>query len=72
MNHRPQLADVRCSKIRFQPGDRVLVRTYSKLDAEQCRKLRASIIKWAGCEVCVYIYNGLAMEIDVEHKGLQI
>jgi hypothetical protein len=63
---RPSIADVRCQKIRFLPGDRVLVRVYAKLDDAQQKKLRQSIEKWAGCPVEVLIYNGLQMEISVE------
>lgn len=68
----PRIADIRCSKIQFQPGDRVLVRLYNKLDIEQIKKLRRSINKWAGCEVEVLFYNSLAMEIEVERPVSQI
>jgi hypothetical protein len=65
-NPRPKIADVQCSRIQFQSGDRVLVRVYTKLDREQEKKLRRSIQKWAGCEIEVFVYNGLEMDISAE------
>jgi len=53
---RPRIADVNCSRLHFDPGDRVLVRTTHRLEKESERKLRRSIQKWAGCEVEVLIY----------------
>lgn len=67
---RPQIADVSCSKIQFEPGDRILVRVYQELDRGQIFRLRRSIQKWAGVEVEVLIYNANQMEIAIE-KGRQ-
>ena len=69
MSVRPRLADVRCSRITFQPGDRVLVRSHHRMDEEQKRRLKKSIVKWAGCSVEVYIYCVLDMEVEIEHAG---
>lgn len=69
---RPQIADVQCSRLRFQPGDRILVRTHSRLDESQKRKLRKSIVKWAGCEVEVFVYSLLDMEIEVDQRSRRI
>jgi len=69
---RPLLADVKCSRIQFQPGDRILVRTYQNLDAEQKRKLRATIVKWAGVEIEVLIYSSTEMEIQVDKSRREI
>ena len=68
MSLQPRLADVRCSKIRFQPGDRLLVRTNYRLDEEAKNKLKKTIIKWAGCELEILIYSILDMEIEVEQR----
>ncbi len=68
MSLQPRLADVRCSKIRFQPGDRLLVRTNYRLDEEAKNKLRKTIIKWAGCDLEILIYSILDMEIEVEQR----
>ena len=66
---RPRIADVKCSRLQFEPGDRILVRTYYNLDRDQTSKLRKSITKWAGCEVEVLIYNATEMDIQVEKPG---
>jgi hypothetical protein len=62
----PRIADISCTRIKFEPGDRILVRTYHNLSAEQISKIRKSINKWAGCEVEVLFYNGNDMEISVD------
>lgn len=61
---RPKIADVQCTRLKFEPGDRILVRTYVQLSREQIKKLRRSIEKWAGVAVEVLIIN--ATEIDLE------
>ncbi len=66
MGVRPRIADVQCSRLVFQPGDRILVRVYHKIDKDQMRKLRKSVTKWAGCDVEVLIINALDMDIEVE------
>lgn len=65
---RPRIADVRCQRLKFQPGDRILVRTTIRLEPDQQRRLRKSIIKWAGCEVEVLIYSALDMDIRIEDQ----
>jgi hypothetical protein len=64
----PRLAEVSCSRLKFDPGDRLLVRTTFRLDATQEKNLRAQICKWAGCEVAIYIYCVLDMDIQVGKK----
>jgi hypothetical protein len=63
-----RLAEVSCSRLKFDPGDRLLVRTTFRLDATQEKNLRAQICKWAGCEVAIYIYCVLDMDIQVGKK----
>jgi len=65
---RPQLADIKCSRITFQPGDRILVRVYHKFDVAQQERLKKSITKWAGCEVEVLIYDATTMDISVDKQ----
>ena len=62
----PRLADVQCSRLKFEPGDRLLVRVHVALSPDQKRKLKKSVEKWAGDCVEVLIYNELEMSIDVE------
>jgi len=65
---RPRLADVRCTRLRFEPGDRGLVRVYRKLDGDARKRLRRTVQKWAGADVEVLIYDVTEMDITVE-KG---
>ncbi len=66
---RPRIADVQCSRLQFQPGDRILVRSHHRLNADDERKLRRSIQKWAGEPVEIFIYCVLDHEIEVEKKA---
>jgi len=69
---RAKIADVQCSRLKFQPGDRVLVRVYNRLDKDQAAKLRKGIQKWAGPDVEIMVYSPLDMEISVEKRsGIQ-
>lgn len=61
-----RIADVQCSRLQFEPGDRILVRSNHRMDNEQKRKLKRSIIKWAGCEVEVLIICLLDLDIKIE------
>lgn len=66
---RPGLADVQCHRLKFEPGDRILVRVNHKLDQDQQRKLRRTVQKWAGCEVEILIIDLTVMDIEIEKKG---
>jgi len=68
MSKLPRIADVKCQRLQFQPGDRVLVRSNHKLTVDEERKLRRSIVKWAGGEVEVLIYCILDVEVWVERR----
>lgn len=65
----PRIADVRCQHIRFQPGDRVLVRCVHRLEPEQVRRLKRSIQRWAGTDVEILIYSPLDFNLEIEHHG---
>jgi len=62
----PTLADVRCSRINFEKGDRVLVTVYAPLDRDQRRKLTKTVQRWAGIDVEVLVVDGTRMEVTVE------
>ena len=51
----PRIADINCSKIKFDAGDRIIVRSFHRMDTEQIRKLKKSICKWAGVEVEIFV-----------------
>ena len=69
MTLRPRLADVRCTRLKFEPGDRILVRSFHRLTPDEERKLRRTIQRWAGVEVEVLIYSTQDCEIEVEKRG---
>ena len=62
----PRLAEVRCERIKFDPGDRILVRTTHRLSPEQTTRLRKTIQKWAGCELEILIYSLADMDLRIE------
>ena len=64
----PRLADIQCKKLRFQAGDRLLVRTTHRLEPYEEKRLRQSIQKWAGVELEVMIYCMKDVQIDVEQR----
>jgi len=63
----PRIADVHCTRIRFEPGDRVLVRVRQRLDKDMREKLQKSISRWAGDGVEVLII-GPDLEISIENR----
>ena len=68
MKARPTIAEVNCTRLQFDPGDRILVRTTRRLDKDQIKKMRQQLTKWAGCEVEILIVCILDMDISIEQK----
>lgn len=66
MTARPRIADVNCTRLRFEPGDRVIVRTRHRLDAEQQKRLRSGLCKWAGVEIEVLIVCELDYSVEIQ------
>lgn len=62
----PRLADVQCSRLRFQPGDRVIVRVHRPISKEQEKRLKRVVERWAGDCVEVLVINDLEMSVHVE------
>ena len=62
------LNDVRVGRIKFNPGDRIIVKTTTPLNADQHRKLERSVCKFAGCDVRVLIVNCLEAHLTL-HRG---
>lgn len=54
-----RLSDVAFERPPFKDGDRVLVRTSVRLDAETTKRIRTSVEKLAGCPVRVLVVNNL-------------
>ncbi len=66
----PKLADVQCTRLQFQPGDRILVKVYQPLGRDQRKKLRRTVEKWAGTDVEVLIVDATAFDVQIEKKGV--
>lgn len=63
-----KLANVDCTPMRFQPGDRILVRIRVSLSSGQKNDIRRIVEKWAGNMVEVLVI-GPEMEVQVERFG---
>ena len=61
----PRLADVQCTRMQFQPGDRILVKSRQRLDKEARKKLQRVVEKWAGDHVEVLVIDLTLLEIEV-------
>ncbi len=68
----PRIANINCTRIKFEPGDRILVRTVHKLDHEQQKKIRRSICRWAGVEVEVLIVCLAEMDVTIDKRQRQL
>lgn len=67
----PRLADVKCSRLCFQPGDKVLVKVYHSLTKEETNRLKKTVEKWAGDYVEVLIVDATKMEVTKLDKEEQ-
>lgn len=65
MTARPRIADVQCSRLKFEPGDRILVKSRHKLDPYQQKQIKKSIQKWAGTDIEVLIYCEMDLSIEI-------
>lgn len=67
----PRLADVQCSRLQFQPGDRVLVRVRHRISPEQRKRLQKTVERWAGDHVEVLVID-LGMEVEIERAAKKL
>jgi hypothetical protein len=68
MGVKPRLLDLKCAALRFNPGDRIIVRTPHLLDEDQRRKIRRMITKWAGVDVEVLIVELPLFDVEIDRK----
>lgn len=66
-----KLAEVQCTPLRFEPGDRILVKVKQPLSRDQVINLRKSIEKWAGPDVEVYIVDVSLMELEIVRRAAE-
>lgn len=65
-----RIADVQCTRLVFQPGDRIKVDVNYPLDKDEEKKLLRSIRRWAGVDVRILIVDRTKMRVEIE-KGNQ-
>ncbi len=65
----PKLAEVHCTPIRFEPGDRVLVRLRQTLTRDQRKRLQRTVEKWAGSHVEVLLIDLTIMDIEIQKQA---
>lgn len=65
----PRLADIQCSRMAFQPGDRILVRVFQPISDESLKKLRKTVSRWAGEGVEVLVVDQTKMEIQIDRPS---
>jgi hypothetical protein len=66
----PRLADVHCTRVKFEPGERLLVQLRQPLDSEAKKKLQRTVERWAGDHVEVLIVDPTIMEVSVERRPI--
>jgi len=69
MGQVPKIANVQLTRVKFEPGDRVVVRVHQRLDRQQRRNLRRTVQKWAGdVEVLLVDVRLFDVEIDCARR----
>ena len=62
----PRIADIQLTRVKFEPGDRLIVRLRQPLDREAKKKLRRTIGRWAGDHVEILIVDPVLFDLEVE------
>lgn len=63
----PNIAEVSCVPLRFEAGDRVLVRVFQNLAPPQIAKIKATVAKWVNNDrVEILVIPAHAFDISVE------
>jgi len=57
MTANPKLMDVQCSRMQFQPGDKILVKARTILSSLERKQIRKMVEKWAGDHVAVLVVD---------------
>jgi len=62
----PNIANVQCHRLKFEPGDRIIVRLNRKASQDEKNKLHDLIQKWADQDVNILIVDLAHFDIEVE------
>lgn len=65
----PNILNVKCEKVRFRPGDKVLVRCLEPLNKEKRERLFRTVQRWAGPDVGVLVIDLTQVEIEIERDN---
>jgi len=60
-----KLTDLKCSVLRFQPGDKIIARYRVPLDFEQRRSLQRKLERWAGSGVEVLLLDENYVDLEI-------
>ena len=71
MGKPPRLADVQCIRLRFGPGDRLIVRLRQKLDPDEKKRLLKTVQKFTGTDVEVLLVDLTVFDVEVDKKCRQ-
>lgn len=66
---RPLISDIQTTRMKFNPGDRILIRTSVNLSQAQQDQLKKSITKFAGEDVRILIMNCLTSRLVVKREN---
>ncbi len=69
MKAKPLLSDIQTTKVKFNPGDRVLVRISEDLTRDKENKLKKSIVKFFGEDVRILFVNCLKTRLLRRRKN---
>jgi len=62
----PKIANIDLSRVRFFPGDRLIVRVCSDLTDRQRGRLLETVRKFAGCNVEILLVDTRKFDVEVE------
>ena len=69
MAAKQKLADVQCTRMKFEPGDKLIVRVRHTLHPDQRKNLKRGVQKWDGEGVGVMIVEVPLLDIEVEKQA---
>ncbi len=67
-----RLAQIDCSRIRFLPGDRVIVKVNCVLDDQDRRKILTAVQRWAGSDVEVLVVELPKFDLEIVRTANKI
>lgn len=68
MHPLPRLADVCCTPVHFQPGDRIIVRLYQRMDGESMARLKRTVERWSGGQTEVLVVDTTIADLEIQQQ----